>query len=447
MAKSANPKLLSVGHPPEKSLSSGHNRGTKKRNRRSKMDEQRLIFTQGWIERLEKSSARQQFYDLKVKGLVLEIMPTGSVIFRFRRKFKNKDQRATIGTYPEISLENARDRATLLAAEMVKGEDFRQQRQAGKEELTLSELASLYFDTYAEGRCATIKKMRQGFDLYWKEEHPLRLSQINTAIVQTRINKLAASGRHRTANWALTQITAMLNWGIRQGLLKSNPAKSVDKFRMRSRERFIQPHEYIPLLKAINGYSDQRLVDFFKLLLYTGARSGNVKTMKWQDINLDLGLWVIPDTKTGSSQTIQLSDAALEILHRRSKTKELNPYVIPGGGKGNPGTQGHLVTPHKAWKTIITAAGPSCADLVIHDLRRSLASFMVLSGAPTPIIMKQLGHKSMAAASVYQRVNNSPVKAATDLAIKTMEESAAASTVRQIELTRNGRKKSTNQKM
>lgn len=370
-------------------------------------------------------------------------MPTGSVIFRFRRKFKNKDQRATIGTYPEISLEDARDKATLLAAEMVKGEDFKIKRQVIKDELTLVDLAALYFDTYAEGRCTTVKKMRQAFDLYWKDEHTLKLSQIETAIVQMRVNKIAATGHHRTANAALTQINAILNWGIKRGLLKDNPAKNVDKFKMKTRERFIQPHEYAPLLNAINNYPDERLADFFKLCLYTGARSGNIKTMRWQDINLDLGLWIIPDTKTGSSQTIQLSEAALEILRRRSKTKELNPWVIPGGGKSKRGTQGHLVEPKKAWNRIIANARSTCGDLVIHDLRRSLASFMVLSGASTPIVMKQLGHKSMAAAAVYQRVNNSPVKAATDLAIKTMQEVAEASALTQLPTGNDKRKTAT----
>ncbi len=122
--------------------------------------------------------------------------------------------------------------------------------------------------------------------------------------------------------------------------------------------------------------------------------------MRWDQVDLELGTWRIPEGKNGESQTIQLTEAALAVLKKRNEAKELNPWVFPGGGKNRRGTRSHLMEPKKAWKRIVTTAG--ITDLRIHDLRRTLASFMVMTGASTPIVMKQLGHKSLAAANVYQ---------------------------------------------
>jgi len=394
------------------------------------MKDNKLLFTQGFIERIATPQKRIKYYDTKVQGLLLEVMPTNAKIFRFRKKVDGKQQWATIGPFPVITLEEARDAAIKLSSQLIDGESFTETRKAIKEELILSELAELYFDQYAKDRCVTANKMRQNFNRWFEAERMLKLSEIDTACIQLRVNKLALGGHCCSANRALGLIRTIINWGIKKGLLKTNPAKAVDQFKEKSRERFIQPSEFAPLLDAINGYHDERMRDFFLLCLYTGARSGNVKSMRWDQIDFDLGTWQIPDTKNGESQTIQLSESALVILERRYKKRALIPWVLPGGGKSKRGMQNHMVEPKQAWHRILTNAG--IEELRIHDLRRTLASFMVMTGASTPIVQKQLGHKSMAAAAVYQRVNNSPVKLAADQAIKVMQHYAEVQTVSEL---------------
>jgi hypothetical protein len=115
-------------------------------------------------------------------------------------------------------------------------------------------------------------------------------------------------------------------------------------------------------------------------------------------------------TKNGESQTIGLSAAAREVLIERQKSGAiLHPWVFVGGNPQNKTTSdNHLTEPKKAWKKIISNAG--IKDLRIHDLRRTAGSLMAISGINTPTIMKALGHKSMSAAAIYQRVNADPVK-------------------------------------
>jgi len=378
------------------------------------MKDNRLIFTQGFIEHLVAPKTRTQHYDLKVQGLLLEIMPTGARIFRFRKKIQGKSQRVTIGRYPKISLEEARNAAIKLSGRLIDGE----QLSHPKDELTLGDLANLYFDQYAVAHCVTHQAMRKDFNRYWCHIYVYKLSKINSECIQLGINKIAAKGHYRTANISLTLIRAAYNWGIRRKLVSSNPANGVDKFKECSRSRFLQAHEFEPLLNAINEYPDDRMRDFFLLCLYTGARSGNVKSMKWDQMDLKSGLWVIPRTKSGGSQTIQLSEAALDILKERAKTKELNPWVLPGG-QHKPNTS-HLQQPKIAWEIVKAKAG--IKNLRIHDLRRTLASYMVMNNVSSATIMAQLGHRSLAAAQVYHRLDLKAAKAATDQAIVVMQQ-------------------------
>ena len=412
----------------------------KRSRRRHRRVENKLAFTEGFIQKLTPSATRQRYYDQKVAGLLIEVMPGGSKVFRFRRKIDNSAQWATIGKYPSISLEDARSKAILLNAELVKGVDFIEQRQQHRDELTLRELVDVYFNQYAAGRLTTAKEIRADIDRWFTKELPLKLSQVDSSALQACLNRLAADGKFHSANKARNYIRAVINWGAKKSLCGSNcteAVKSLDGFKVQSRERFVQPHEFGPLLTAINNYPDTRIRDFFLMCLWTGARSGNVMAMTWEQIDLNLGTWRIDRTKNGDSQTIALSDAALDILKRRYNERSTLPFVFPGGNPQNKmPIYNHLTEPKKAWKKIITAA--ELTDLRIHDLRRTAGSIMAIAGVNTAIIQKALGHKSLTAAAIYQRVNNDPVKRSMNQAIETMQKYAKMQKVHKLKINKTG---------
>jgi integrase len=387
------------------------------------LTENKFVFTEGLIDKLEASKKRARYYDLKAPGLMLEVMPSGTKVFRLRRKLNGQAQWATIGNYPAVSLEDARGQSVLLNAELVKGVDFGEERQKSREELTLRQIVDLYFDQYAQGRLRTAKDMRTEINRWFAKEFPLKASQLTTNLLQGRINGLAAEGKLHAANKARNYARAILNWAAKKKLCSNECVGSLDGFKVQSRERFVQPSEFKQLLRAINSHPDERIRDFLLVCLWTGARSGNVKSMRWDQVNLDLGTWTIPLTKNGESQTIALSDAALEVLKERYKTRSTLPWVFPGGNPQNKKPiYNHLTEPKKAWRKIIDAAG--IQNLRIHDLRRTAGSFMAISGVNTPTIMKALGHKSMSAAAVYQRVNADPAKRGMDIAVAAMRKYA-----------------------
>jgi integrase len=131
--------------------------------------------------------------------------------------------------------------------------------------------------------------------------------------------------------------------------------------------------------------------------------------MRWKDIDLASAVWHLPasDSKTGKPLTIALSPVALGALQSMQLMSGGHNFVFPSASK-----TGHIVEPRKPWLRLCRAAGID--DLRMHDVRRTLGSWLTANGAPTALVMKALGHKSLQAAQVYQRLDISAVRAAME---------------------------------
>jgi integrase len=160
---------------------------------------------------------------------------------------------------------------------------------------------------------------------------------------------------------------------------------------------------------ALKKVPDETMRDYFEISLYTGARKSNVLAMRWEDVDLDLAIWRIPMTKNKESHLVPLTGPAVEILRRRSESGKTG-WVFPGRMKDC-----HLVEPKRVWYKLIKDAGVE--DLRVHDLRRTLASYMAITNHSLPIIARALGHKSTQSTQIYSRLTQDPVRNAMDIAI------------------------------
>ncbi len=148
--------------------------------------------------------------------------------------------------------------------------------------------------------------------------------------------------------------------------------------------------------------------------------------MRWSDINFDLKQWRIPETQTKNRDvnTIPLSESAIailkEVLSANKKSKTPSIFVFPGKSK-----DGHLKDPKKAFERIKIKM--EVDDIRIHDLRRTLGSYMAITGASLPIIGKALNHKSREATAIYARLSNDPVLNAINVATDLMKTNIATS--------------------
>jgi integrase len=138
----------------------------------------------------------------------------------------------------------------------------------------------------------------------------------------------------------------------------------------------------------IEDEPDEIIRDFVWILLSTGVRKTNVLEMRWDQLDLPNGIWTISDTKNGTSQTILLTEKELEILNRRHSAGRDFQWVFP-----STGASGHLADPKKGWLRILDRA--KITNLHLHDLRRSLGSYMAMTGASLSVIGNVLNHKDV----------------------------------------------------
>jgi integrase len=188
----------------------------------------------------------------------------------------------------------------------------------------------------------------------------------------------------------------------------------VERFPQRRRERFLSAEELARLGAALAAYRGPPYhVATIKLLVFTGARLGEILGLQWAWINMDRGEARLPDSKTGA-KTIHLPPQALEVLRNLPR---VGPHVL-GAKRGTT----FIEAP---WRRIREVAGLD--DVRLHDLRHAFASVAVSAGMGLPIIGKMLGHTQAQTTQRYAHLASDPVKAAAATVASRIEQAMGGS--------------------
>ena len=208
------------------------------------------------------------------------------------------------------------------------------------------------------------------------------------------------------ANRVLGQLSKMFNlaevWGWRPE--NSNPVRKVQRYKERKCERFLATDEFLRLGHALVDFDANKeilpaAIAGIRLLIFTGARVGEILTLKWSYVDFERRMLLLPDSKTGS-KPIMLNQQAVDVL--KSISLDNNPWVLVGHTEGE-----HLKALQASWIRVRRAA--VLPGVRLHDLRHSFASFAVMSGGTLPIIGKLLGHNTPITTARYAHLANDPV--------------------------------------
>jgi integrase len=201
------------------------------------------------------------------------------------------------------------------------------------------------------------------------------------------------------ANRVVELLRAIYNTARRWGLTPAgfeNPAGRIDRFRERSRERWLTAPELKRLAAAINREADPWVEAALHLLLLTGSRKTELLRARWDRVDFDSRRLLLEDTKTGEPKVVPLSAPALEIL-RDIPRRLRSPWVFPGPNGTEP-----LQDLKRPWARIRKRA--KLKDARLHDLRRTTGSWLVQRGVPLGVIGQALGHRDPRATAVYARI-------------------------------------------
>lgn len=280
-----------------------------------------------------------------------------------------------------------------------------------KKSVTYAEIFELYCQ-YAEARLRSYKEIVGMHNRYLKSLESRNVSRLTRLELQQLHNSIGLTAGKTAANRAIELISAVINYSIDVAVFPGpNPATRIKKFKLKSRTRFLSHDEIEALLKAADNCKSTNVRDFIYLSIYTGARCGNIMTMKWEDLDFDSNLWIAPESKNDEPYYCPLVDQAVEILKNRRENSS-SIYVFPGPKNGP------MTHPRETWCKILKRAGLS--GIRIHDLRRNLGSWQAKTGSSLAIIGKTLNHKDPKSTLIYARLDLAPVRSAMEKAIDAM---------------------------
>jgi len=374
-------------------------------------------FTKRTLEAIKPPTERKRevYSDEKEKGLRLFVTQSGTKTFYLYRKVQGRPEQIRIGAFPDLSVEQARKKAAELNGLIAQGKNPQDAAREKRGEMTFGELFQEVLERHLEPRRRpkTVTEYKRQYEVHLKPWKGRKLSAIRRRDVLQLHSGIGQDSGPYIANRVLALVSMIFSKGSSWGHYKgNNPAQGVERFQEKSRDRFLQPDEIPRFFQALAEESNTTARDCLMMCLLTGARRGNVQAMRWEEVHLERATWRIPDTKAGEALTVPLVPKAQEILRGRLEGAEDSPWVFPGREVSK-----HLVEMKTVWARILERA--EIADLRMHDLRRSLGSWMAAKGASLTVIGKGLGHKNTSTTAIYSRLNIDPVREA-------MEEATAA---------------------
>ena len=211
--------------------------------------------------------------------------------------------------------------------------------------------------------------------------------------MSTKGTRLAAS----TVNRRLNLISAVLTAAMNRDWMRSNPAR-IKGLQESARDRLLTEDERRRLLEAASAHEEPHLYAFIVSAMLSGARAGELRGLRWRDLDLERGVARLLKTKNGKTRAIPVRGRALELLRQMSTEHDAtcpdgDDYVF----KNKTGFSPFYY--RKAWAEIVEEA--QLHDVRFHDLRHLAASMLAMSGASQRELQEVLGHESAAMTTRY----------------------------------------------
>ena len=342
-------------------------------------------------------------------GLGLRVWPSGKKVFILNYRVEGRSRRMNVGAVTEFSLEQARESAREFMRQVRAGVDPLVQRKERKMLPTVSEGLSQYLEQYiparrSKGRMAdrTVQEYTRQIE---KNIRPVIGKMRIVDITRGDIEKVLKPLPPIMANRVCALLSAIFNqfehWEYRSQ--HTNPARGIEKAIEDARDRTLAEDELKALGQALSTYGERNPSAnlAIRLAAVTGLRIGEIIDMRWEDINFESGILILPKTKTGR-RIHTLPTAALELL---VEAKQVGDFVIAGRLSHKPMNYSAV---RKHWAKVCEYAGVK--GIRLHDLRRTIMTEAAALGVGTHLLRDMVGHKTTAMADRYARRAGAPLQ-------------------------------------
>ena len=351
------------------------------------------------------------YYDGHGFGIRVTASGAKSFILSYRTR-EGRARRLTIGDLDAWTVTAARSEAADLRRQIDQGSDPLGERQNERKAETVTDLVDRFLTEHGTRlRPKTLVNYHRMIDCHVRPALGRHKVKAVTFADVDRLHRRISGTAPYAANRILAVLSKMFALAVRWHMRADNPVVGITRNKEHSRERYLTGDELARLLTALDGYRDQRTAAIFRLLLLTGARRGEVLSMRWADLDLGAGTWAKPHSRTKQNErhVVPLSAAARAILADLATEKpDPSGFIFPAGR----GASGPQQTVEKPWKTICKAAG--ITGLRTHDLRHSYAAQLASSGVGLYTIGKLLGHRKPSTTARYSHLTTDALREATE---------------------------------
>ena len=378
------------------------------------------------------------YYDSELKGFGLKVSPAGARTWcvEYRPGARGRSvskRRMVLGSASTLTPDQARNAARDVLARVALGEDPAASRSAAREMPTFREFAARYLAEEAEAKLKP--RTVVNYEIYLRKHAipvigRIKLDRVTPSDI-AKMHRQIGKAKPMTANRVVECISSVYRYAAICGLVSRghNPTSHVEAFREQRRERFLNTEELGRLGDAIREAEtigilweiddskptakhipkhrrtilDPHAAAAMRLLILAGARLREILGLKWDYVDMERGLLLLPDSKTGP-KAIVLNVPALAVL---SALPRVGSYVILGADSGEPR---HDL--NRPWKLVSKRAG--LEGVRLHDLRHTHASFGASAGLGLPIIGKLLGHTQPSTTQRYAHLDIDPLRRASE---------------------------------
>src|SRR5215471_9354810 len=344
------------------------------------------------------------YFDDEMPGFGIRLRVSGQQVRRSwvaqYRSF-GRTRRVLLGSAKILGAEQARVAAKKVLARVTLGHDPQAEKAARRQKDThsLRGIAGDYLafkqKTVRPRTYAEIVRYLTGH--FFKRLHNVPIDQITRKDVAARLTKITLESGSITASRARIALSGFYVWAMGLGLAESNPVIGTTRPQeAKPRDRVLSDAE---LAAVWNACDDDAFGKVIKLLILTGARRAEVGGMRWIEIDLERGVWVIPAerVKNGRQHTLPLAPLAISIIQsvpRRVSRDHLFGTRSDGGlshWHQKAELDQHLTI--KPWR--------------VHDLRRTLATRLCDLGVAPHVVEQILNHQSGHRAGIVGVYNKS----------------------------------------
>jgi len=362
------------------------------------------------VARLAADARRAEYWDRSLPGFGLRVTARGVRTWTIRYRHAGRLCRVTIGRYPTLSLADAREQARHMLRQAGLGQHPAGEKQVARDRQaeTVTALITDY-ESHAKSNKSWAEERRiLHHDVLPAWRHRL-VCELTRRDVRALVEPKARTAPIM-ANRLLSQISRLLAFAVEHDWIEANPALRLPKpgGREPTRDRVLTADELRALWAALleteakdeHGHPLPRLSstlnDAFKVLLLTAQRCGEVCRMRWADVDLKTGWWLLPGmfTKNGVDHRVPLSAPVMKLLKtRRAQTTAEAVYVFAGRNSGTS-----VAARAKRAASHLSRGLPF--TFRAHDLRRTAASGMGAAGVPREHIAHILNHRSVTFSTV-----------------------------------------------